>query len=169
MAINLTSRSSIRGSLTTARDGGDAIFEVDEGWAQEVANGVGINQANAVYVDDFSIAASGTLAIDLSGTLEDAHGNAIAFTAIKEIYIKASEDNTNNIVVGNGGVNSFLGPFGAAAHTIALKPDAVFHVSEGYSADGWAVTAGTGDILQLANSGAGTAVAGTIVIVGEVA
>lgn len=168
MAVALTSRASIKGTLTTARDGGDATFEVNDGSAHEIEDGTGIGQANAVYVDDFSIAASGTLDIDLAGTLEDAHGNTLAFTAIKEILVKAEAANANNIVVGGHPTAAFVGPFGAAAHTVAVKPGARLDISEGYSAAGWAVVAGTGDILRLANSGAGTAVAGTVVIVGEV-
>lgn len=165
MPISLTSVASIRGDLTTARDGGNASFEVKEGLAKTVTNGAGIDQATAVYVDDFTIAASGTLAIDVAGTLTDAHGNAVAFTAIKEILVVSAAGNANNIVIGNGGVNSFIGPFGAAAHTASVTPGNRFNATN-YSEAGWPVVAGTGDILQLANSAAGTAVSGTIVIVG---
>lgn len=167
MTIALTSKSSIKGTLTTSRDGGDASFAVDEIASHAVENGTGAGQANAVYVDDFSIAASGTLDIDLSGTLEDAHGNTLVFTAVKEIQIKAASGNTNNVVIGNG-TNPFVGPFSAGTVTLALKPGGFFHVSDGYSAAGWTVTGGSADVIKLANSGAGTAVTGTVVVVGEV-
>lgn len=166
MSISLTSRLSITGELTTSRDGGNATFEVHEGSTKTVANGTGADQANGVYVDDFSIAASGTLSIDLSGALTDAHGNALVFTAIKEIAIVADPTNTNDIIIGNG-TNPFLGPFGAGAHTVTVGPGGRFNVCN-YSAAGWAVTAATADILKLANSSSGTAVTGTIVIVGEI-
>ena len=165
MAIALLSRTSIKGTLTTARDGGDATFSVDESWTKDIANGTGADQANAVYIDAFSIAASGTLDIDLSGTLTDAHGNVIVITAVKEIMLKADSTNTNNIVIG-AGTNPFVGGNAAGTQTFAVKPGGVYHVAD-YSAAGWTVTAGTGDILRLANSGAGTAVTGKIVIVGE--
>lgn len=165
MPVSLTSTASIRGTLTTARDGGTASFEVREGLAKSVDNGTLADQANAVYVDDFTIAASATMAIDLSGTLTDAHGNAIVFSAIKEILVVTAAANTENVVIGNGGVNAFLGPLGAAAHTVSVLPGNRFDATN-YSAAGWPVVAGTGDILQLANSGAGSAVSGTIVIVG---
>lgn len=166
MSIALVSRSSIKGTLTTARDGGDATFAVDEGAVHEVENGTGAGQANAVYVDDFSIAASGSLEYDLASTLEDAHGNSIVFTAVKEILVIADDTNTNNVVVGNG-TDPFVGPFSAGTVTVALKPGGFFHVSDGYSAAGWSVGAGASDDLKLTNSGAGTAVTGTVVIVGE--
>lgn len=167
MTILLLSTATIRGELKTARDGGDAVFPVREGTVKSVANGTGADEGNAVYVDDFSIAASGNLDIDLAGSLTDAHGNALVFTAIKEILLTAGAANTNDVVMGNGGVNSFLGPFGAAAHTLTLKPGQRAGVTN-YSAAGWAVTAGTGDILRLANSSSGSAVTGTITIVGVI-
>ena len=167
MTIALVSRSSIKGTLTTARDGGTAIFTIDTGEANEIGDGTGAGQANAVYRDDFSIAASGTLDVDLSGSLEDALGNALVFTAVKEILIIADATNVNNLVIGNG-TNPFVGPLSAGTVTIALKPGGKFHVSDGYSAAGWTVGAGASDVIKLANSGAGTAVTGTIIVVGEV-
>ncbi len=166
MTIALTSKSSIKGVLTTSRDGGDATFSVDEVGSHSVENGTGAGQANAVYIDDFSIAASGTLNVDLSGSLTDAHGNALVFTAVKEILIKADSGNTNNVVIGNG-TNPFVGPFSAGTVTVTLKPGGFFHVSDGYSAAGWSLTGGASDVIKLENSAAGTAVTGTIVVVGE--
>lgn len=167
MPISLKSSATIRGTLTTARDGGAATFDVDARSIKSVNNGTEDDQANAIYYDDFSIAASGTLDIDLSGSLTDAHGNALLFTAIKEIMVIAGAANANPLVIGNGGVNSFIGPFGAAAHTVAVAPANRADFTN-YSAAGWPVVAGTGDILRLTNGGAGTAVTGRIVIVGEV-
>ena len=165
MTITLSSVATIRGEIVTARDGGNATFAVREGSTKSITNGTGANQANAVYIDYFSIAASGTLDIDLSGSLEDAHGNVLVFTAIKEILLAADSTNTNDVILGNGGANSFLGPLGAAAHTITLKPGQRTGMTN-YSAAGWSVTAGTGDILRVANSSSGTAVTGAITIVG---
>lgn len=167
MPILLLSTATIRGELTTPRDGGNAAFTVREGFAKSIANGTGEDEANAIYIDDFSIAASGTLDIDLSGSLEDAHGNVLAFTAIKEILLTAGAANVNDVVLGNGGANSFLGPLGAAAHTLALKPGQRAGLTN-YSAAGWPVAAGTGDILRVANGSSGSAVTGTITIVGLV-
>lgn len=167
MPISLKSTATIRGSLTTARDGGNATFEVNTGSNKVIRNGTEADEANAIYFDDFEIAASGTLDIDLSGSLTDAHGNVLVFTAIKEIMVVAGSANANALVIGNGGVNSFIGPFGDAAHTLAVQPGNRAGLTN-YTAAGWPVVAGTGDILRIANGGAGTAVAGRLVIVGEV-
>lgn len=166
MTISLTSTASLRGTLTTARDGGNALFDVHEGLAKRIANGTGLDQANAFYVDDFSIAASGSLDIDLAGSLTDAHGNPLVFTAVKEILLVADAANVNDVVLGNGSA-PFVGPFSAGTVTVSVAPGNRFNATN-YSAAGWPVTATTADIIKLANSGAGSAVTGTIVIVGEV-
>ncbi len=167
MTVALTSKVSIKGVLTTSRDAGDATVPLSVVSSTDVANGTGADQANAYYEDDFSIAASGTLAIDLSGSLVDPNNVTVAFTSVKEILIKADTTNTNNIVYGNAASNQFLGPLGAATHTIAIKPGGRMSLSEGYSAAGWAVAGGSTDNILLTNSAGGTPVTGTIVIIGE--
>jgi len=163
--IELTVSAAIRGKLSTSGDGGVAGLDISERVAQLLTNGTGANQANAVFIDDFSIAASGSLDIDLSGALEDRLGNATVFTAIKAILLIANGTNINNLVYGNGS-NPFVGPLSSGAATLTLKPGAVMLLTD-FSAAGWAVAAGTGDIVHLANSAGGSAVTGTIVIVGE--
>lgn len=165
MAISLTTEARIRGELSFSGEGGVATLPINEGVTRDVDNGNLIGEANAIYIDEFSIAASGTLNIDLSGALEDRLGNAVVFTAIKEILLIADAANTNNVVLGNG-ATPFVGPFNAGTATVAVTPGSHFGVSN-YSAAGWAVGAGTSDILMLANSAGGTAVTGTIVIIGE--
>lgn len=166
MGMELNTRAKISGVLTTARDGGVSSFAVNAGGSKTLAEGTGANQANAIFIDDFTIAPSGTLDIDLAGTLVDPNGAAVVFTAIKDILVIALDANTNNIVVGGAPANGFFGPFGAATHTAPVVPGGHLKVAN-HSAAGWPVVGGTGDLLRLANSAAGTPVSGTIVIVGE--
>lgn len=165
MTISLTSAASIRGTLSTTGDGGAASLAISEGLTKTVEHGTIINAATHIYIDEFSIAASGTLDIDLSGSLEDRLGNAAVFTAIKEILLIADATNTNNVVYGNG-TNPFVGPLTSGANTVTLLPGNRFNVTN-YSAAGWPVSGGSADVIKLANSAAGTAVTGTIVIIGE--
>lgn len=167
MAVTLTSRSAVKGTLSVTRDAGDAAVPISEVANYDIADGTGAGQANAVYVDDFSIIASGTLAIDLSGSLVDPNNVTKAFTSVKEIRIKADAANTNSIVYGNAASNQFLGPMGNANDTIAIKPGGLLILNEGYSAAGWAVANGSTDNILLTNSAGGTPVTGTIVIIGE--
>lgn len=163
MTIALQSLARVRGTLSAAGDGGVASLDLNASLSKSIANGTGLNQANALYVDDFSIAASGTLNIDLT-SLTDRFGAAVVFSKVKEILLIANDTNTNDVVYGNG-TNPFVGPLSAGTATITVKPGNVFHVSN-YSAAGWTVTDATADTIKLANSGAGSAVTGTIVIVG---
>lgn len=165
MTIALEILAGIRGLLSTTGDGGTAALPVSEIGSVNLTDGTGAYQANAVYIDDFSIPLSSSVNYDLAGSLTDRLGNLLVFTAIKAIYLFADLANVNNVIVGNG-TTPFIGPFGAATHTLAVGPgDPLLLVNR--SAAGWPVVAGTGDILKLANSGAGTAVTGTLVIIGE--
>lgn len=165
MTIALEILAGIRGLLSTSGDGGVASLPVSKIGSVNLTDGTGAAQANAIYIDDFSIAASGSLNYDLAGALTDRLGNLLVFTAVKAIYLFADLTNVNNIILGNG-TTPFIGPFGAAAHTLAVGPGAPLVLVD-RSAAGWPVVAGTGDILKLANGGAGTAVTGTLVVVGE--
>lgn len=165
MTISLSVSAKVRGTLSKAVDSGTASFPVNIGQVLDLVNGTGAGEANAIYHDAFSIAASGSASYDLAGALTDALGQATVFSAVKAILLIADSTNTNNVVLGNG-ANPFVGPFDDGTATITLKPGATLLVTDP-SAAGWTVTAGTGDILKLANSGAGSAVTGTIVIIGE--
>jgi hypothetical protein len=92
-------------------------------------------------------------------------GATLTFTKIKAILVKAAEGNTNNVVVGGAASNGWVGPFGDVSDTVAVKPGGTL-LLVAPNAAGYAVTAGTGDILKVANSGAGTGVTYDIVIVG---
>lgn len=127
--------------------------------------GAGAGQANYLYeAKAVSIAASGNTTLDLSGGLLDVLGNSLVLTAVKGIYITADATNTNDVLIGPGASNPFTGPFGGTTPTVAVRPGgkAIFIAPS----TGWTVTAGTGDIIKIANSSSGTAVLFTIRIWG---
>lgn len=123
-----------------------------------------ITKADILFKDTRTLAASASENLDLSGSLTTSFGASIVAAEIVAIYVEASSANTNNVVIGGAASNTFVGPFGAAAHTIAIKPGAFILLSD---QAGWPVTAGTGDILKIANSGAGSSVTYNIVIIGR--
>lgn len=128
-------------------------------------NGTGAGQADKVWEDTRTIAASGTDDLDLAGTaLQDAFGANVTFVKVKGIFVYAWPTNTNNVVVGGAAATQFVGPFGAATHTVALQPDQFFAITAGGA--GWAVGASASDLLRVANSGGGTEVKYDIVILG---
>lgn len=133
------------------------------GWT----TGAGISQADRAFADTRTIIASGTDDLDLSGTaLQDILNVNLALARVKFIGLWAYGTNVNNVVVGAAAANQFVGPFGAATHTVALPPNGVLLLSAPTAA-GWPVTAATADLLRIANSGAGTSVVYDIVIIGS--
>lgn len=128
-------------------------------------DGAGANQVDRLFSDRRTLAASASEDLDLAGVLTDAFGATITNARIKAIVIKASSANTNNVVVGAASSNAFVGFFGADTHTLAIKPGG-FLVIAVPDATGWAVTAGTADLLKIANSGGTTTVTYDIAILG---
>ena len=122
------------------------------------------NKANLLFSDQRTLAASANEDIDLAGALTDAFGASIVAAEIVAIYIDAAAANVNSVQVTRPASNGFIGPFMATGDGVSIKPgEYALFVSQ----SGWAVTAATGDLLNIANSGAGTAVDYNIVVVGR--
>ncbi len=120
-----------------------------------------VGKADLLYSATRTIAASGNDPLDLAGVLVGPLGGAaIAAAEVVAIYIEAAAANTNDVLMG-GGATPFVGPIGAAG-ILALKPGefALFT-----STQGWPVTPATADLLRIANSGAGTGVDYTIIVI----
>lgn len=120
------------------------------------------NQANLLFADTRTIAASGNEDIDLAGSLTGAFGAVITAAEVIAIFVSAAEANVNNVNVTRPASNGFIGPFLAASDGLSVKPGEWALLA---SQSGWAVTAATGDLLNVANSGSGTGVTYDILIV----
>jgi hypothetical protein len=91
-------------------------------------------------------------------------GNPVAAAEITAIYVEALAANTNDVQLFGAASNAFNGPLSGTTPKYSVGPDdAVLMTSK----KGWTVTPGTGDIILVANSGAGTSVTYTIVIFGR--
>lgn len=133
--------------------GGQADRPFSYGAALEYKDGVGANQASKIYAARITVGAAGNVDIDLSGTLENEMGDPVVFTAIKAGLIRPVSG-PNPVVVGNAAVNPWVGPFGAAAHTISVPQGGELAFGRA-DAGGWPVGAGASDILRLANAAGG--------------
>lgn len=119
------------------------------------------NQADLMFTDTRTLAASATENLDVAGALADAFGTTLAGAEVVALYIKAAAGNTNNVNVtrpASNGVPIFL----AAGDGVAVKPGEYFLLT---SQSGIAVTAATGDLITITNSGAGTAVTYNVLII----
>jgi hypothetical protein len=168
MALTTRLRASVNAQQTSPRDTGTASDPISQAVSISLDDGTGAGQANRVFADTRTLSASATEDLDLAaGALTDAFGTVLTFAKIKAVYVSAAAGNTNNVVVGGAASNTWVGPFGAATHTVAVKPGGVLALFAGDAdTNGYAVTAGTGDQLKVANSGGTTGVTYTLVIVG---
>jgi hypothetical protein len=154
---------SVTGKQVNALDLGSAVNPFAKSLAIALANGIGVNQADRVFADSRTLALSATEDLDLSGALLDAFGQAITMAKLKAVILVAAAGNTNDVNVtrpASNGVPLFL----AAADGLSVKPGGAFvWVAPGA---GVTVTPATGDLLTIANSGAGTPVTYDVILIG---
>jgi len=131
-------------------------------------NGTGANEADIVWADRRTIAASTSEDLDLAGVLTDAFGATINAAEVVAILVIAAAANTNNVVLGGAAAPvPLFGGDGATAvddPTFAVKPGGFFFVAAPNAAGLFTVGAGTTDDLKVANSGGTTGVTYDIAI-----
>jgi hypothetical protein len=166
MTLTSSFKLTSNASLSSALDLGTVSAPFSLSSSVALATGTGAGQADKVFADTRTLAASATEDLDLAGVLTDAFGAAITFARIKAVIVTADADNTNLVQItrpASNGVPLFM----AAGDGIALRPGAVFAWFSGVAdATGVAVTAGTGDLLTLTNSAGTTGVTYAVLIVG---
>lgn len=125
-----------------------------------VAGTAAINQCDLMFQDTRTLAASATEDLDLAGSLTNAFGATMAAAELVLLFVKAHAANTNNVNVtrpASNGVPMFL----AAGDGVAILPgEYFFRLSE----HGIPVTAATGDLITITNSGGTTGVTYDVVI-----
>jgi hypothetical protein len=158
-------RLSIAATLTGAADFGtpQAPVKIDE--ALNITAGTdALGKADILWADERTLAASATENIDLAGVLSGLLGGTVTAAEITAIYVKAADGNTNDVQVFGAASNGFNGPLTGTTPKLNLGPSDFAFLS---GRKGWAVTAGTGDIVLVANSAGGSSVTYTIAIFGR--
>lgn len=110
-------------------------------------DGSGALGANLLYQATRTFSGS-TDNVDLAGVLTDSYGSTVTLVRVKAILI-VNNSTTNTVTVG-AGTNPWLTLLNSTG-TVTLPAGAWFAAATG-DATGWAVTAGTGDILKLAGT-----------------
>lgn len=152
--------------LTQALDLGSGKAAQSLSRKMSLGSGTGAGKADRVFSDRRTLAASATEDLDLAGVLLDAFGQTITFARVKGLIVAAAAANTNNVVIGNATSNAWAALLGATS-TAIIRPGAFLALGTGEAdAVGYAVTAGTGDQLKVANSAGGTPVTYDIHIIG---
>jgi hypothetical protein len=167
MPLTSKLKVSVDAKLTQTLDLAEGTVPMLKEYAAALATGIGAGQADKVWHDQRTLALSTGEDIDLAGTLVDAFGNALTFVKVKGLLVSAAATNANNVVVGNAATNGFVSWVGGATHTVTVRPGATLALFCGQAdAAGYAVTAGTADLLRILNGGAGSSVTYDIIIIG---
>lgn len=168
MTLSTNIRVNVAAKQSSALDLGSADANISKNIAISLASGTAAGQADRMFSDTRTLAASATEDLDLAGSaLTDAFGAALTFVKVKTILIKAADGNTNNVIVGGAATNGFVSWVGGATHTVTVRPGGLLLLSVGAGdLNAYGVTAATGDLLRVGNSGAGTSVSYDIVVVG---
>jgi len=155
-AATLTTNAKINLFAKLANVAGNTTAGAELSVIKEVslANGVAAGQADKVYSVTLSVTTGATTDVDVQAALLDAFGAAFTPAKLKLVYIASAAANTTNLTL-FGDTNS-VPILNTAATTATLEPGGVFLLVRPTLA-GIAVTAGTGDIIQIANAAGATA------------
>jgi hypothetical protein len=148
-------------------DIGSLKHNIDYEKSFTINSGTGAAQANQVFVDQRTLSASTGEDLDLAGGLTDAFGSTITFTSIKGIIVYAASGNTNDVLVGGASSNQFIEWVSNGSDEVVVKPGGMFMLYNP-EADGYTVTASTGDLLRFENSSSGTSVTYDLILIGEI-
>lgn len=163
MPLTTVIDANVSASLTSALDLVTASAPLALNTRINMASGTATGQADLCWSDTRTVAPSGTDALDLAGTLAGNLGGTLTIVKLKAVLVRAAAANTNNVRVNrpaSNGVPLFL----AASDGIDVLPGGLFlWVAPGA---GVTVTAATGDLLNIDNSGSGTSVTYDVVLVG---
>jgi hypothetical protein len=167
MSVRATLYANIKAKVAVPADIGGGYFKTDPAESavfREFTDGTNDYQTDRAFIDTRTLAVSANEDLDLAGSLAGPITSSGVFAHVKALMVRASKTNTNNVIIKPGAANGFLGPFGAATHTIALQPGGLLMLVNPKT--GWLVTAATGDIINIANSAGGTAVTYDIFVLG---
>lgn len=118
---------------------------------EKISFGSGADQADQLWHDRATIAADGTLNLDLLGELTNSFGQTVNFATVKAVLIHNRSDQqaaptAAELKIG-GGTNEWQGFFGAAGDFVRLKAGAWFIWAS--PASGYAVGAEASDDLKI--------------------
>jgi len=160
-SINL----EITAKLTGTADLGTPVAPVHVSKALQIIAGTDtLGKADILWADTRTLAASATENLDLAGVLAGLLGSTVTAAEITAVYVEADAGNTNDVVLFGAASNPFNGPLSGTTPKLTIGPSDFALVT---NRKGWTVTAGTGDIILVANSSSGTPVSYTIVLFGR--
>jgi hypothetical protein len=165
MALNTKFATSVTATLTDALDLSTASDPLAYTARTTLTSGTGANQADMLWHDRRTLAASADEDLDLAGVLVNGLGDTQTFARVKGILVAASSANTNNCNVTSDASAGVPGLFLALGDGVVVRPGGLF-LWIAPDATAAVVTATTGDLLNVANSSGSTSVTYDVVIIG---
>ena len=132
--------------LSTASETFDTLLN----WT--FTDGDAADKMDALYVERRSLAASGSEDLDLAGGITNTFGEVLTLTKVRMLIVRPNSTNLNTISVGGAAANGFAAWSGATNHTVTVRAGGTLMLLAP-DATGYAVTAGTGDLLTIQNDG----------------
>lgn len=162
--VNAAISVHISAKQTGVADLGTAGILVDLSKEMDFTPGTAnVGQADILLEKTYTIAASGNTNIDVAGAIADALGTVIAAAEIVALYFEADGTNVNDVIVTRPATNG-VPIYSAVSSGISLGPN---DFSLRTYRNGIAVVAATGDLINLANGGAGTSVKVKVIAIGR--
>lgn len=166
-SLAVTFRAIIKSTMIDDLDLGDPKDSLDWSRSQAFTTGTGTNQADLLFHDSRTLAQGANEDIDLDSVLVPPVGGGtfdaaeIVGFGIKNLATVAGD----YITVGGAVANPFINWVSAATDEVVVGPSGVILIWS--PIDGYAVTAATGDLLNVANGSGANAITYEIVIVGR--
>lgn len=160
MAISGTIKCSCNLVETSALDLSTPRDALNFSESHTLTDGSGADQIDELFHDTRAIAAAANDDLDLAGGLTDAFGNTITFASIKMLQIVNNGDTEIKID------QSVANDWSTAIATAITIPAGASIQLVNPTAAGWAVTAGTADLLRITNNDGSVAASYQIAIAG---
>lgn len=155
VSVTVQAISAKTGTLSNPRD------VLTKSIQKSLTNGTGSNQADKIFRDQRTLADGANESLDLAGVLTDPFGSTLTFAKVKAVIIE-NLSTTQTLTVGGAASNQFINWVGTATDTIKIPPGGVFAICAPLA--GYAVTAGTGDLLKILNSAGASCIYNVIII-----
>ena len=165
MTLTTQVRAGISAKLVGSADFANPVFDLPAHADISILSGAVDGKADLLFSDQRTLAADANEDLDLAGGLLDPLGATLTFVDVVAILLRAAAANANLVNMKPATVSGFLGPFGDASDVVSVQPGGVALFVAPNA--GWPVTAGTGDLLNIANGGSVTPVTYDIIIVGR--
>lgn len=164
MPLTVKASFALVAKLTKALDLTTPTSDVNIRKAFDLVTGAGVGQADLIWTDTRTVASAATDTIDVAGALTSGLGDAISFARLKSVLLIHNPANTTQLSLTRPAANGV--PLFAAASDALPIPAGGFNWWYTPSAAGIAVTAGTGDLIDIVNS-AGASATYDIVLIGS--